>query len=85
MAGILRNQNGMNIMISIGTEEQQLTECFGREYEDYMARVDRLVPFRAPSRAAFRCPFATLGQGLRAVASLRGTRQAACSPRRFRV
>ncbi|HOG45831.1 MAG TPA: methyltransferase [Anaerolineae bacterium] len=36
------------VMIFIGTEEQQLTRCFGRAYEDYMAQVDRLVPFRRP-------------------------------------
>jgi protein-S-isoprenylcysteine O-methyltransferase Ste14 len=32
------------VMIFIGTEERQLTEAFGKEYEDYMARVDRIVP-----------------------------------------
>jgi protein-S-isoprenylcysteine O-methyltransferase Ste14 len=37
------------VMIFIGTEEEQLTKAFGREYEDYMARVDRLVPFVKPS------------------------------------
>ncbi len=36
------------VMIFIGEEEQQLTKAFGKEYEDYMARVDRLVPFRKP-------------------------------------
>jgi protein-S-isoprenylcysteine O-methyltransferase Ste14 len=36
------------VMIFIGTEETQLTEAFGKEYEDYMARVDRLVPFKRP-------------------------------------
>jgi protein-S-isoprenylcysteine O-methyltransferase Ste14 len=34
------------VMIFIGVEEQQLTNAFGKEYEDYMARVDRLVPFK---------------------------------------
>jgi protein-S-isoprenylcysteine O-methyltransferase Ste14 len=34
------------VMIFIGTEEQQLTQAFGKEYTDYLARVDRLVPFR---------------------------------------
>jgi protein-S-isoprenylcysteine O-methyltransferase Ste14 len=34
------------VMIFIGEEEKQLTKAFGREYEDYVARVDRLVPFR---------------------------------------
>jgi protein-S-isoprenylcysteine O-methyltransferase Ste14 len=36
------------VMIFIGKEEQQLTMAFGKEYEDYMARVDRLVPFKKP-------------------------------------
>jgi protein-S-isoprenylcysteine O-methyltransferase Ste14 len=36
------------VMIFIGTEEEQLTKAFGKEYEDYLARVDRLVPFKRP-------------------------------------
>jgi protein-S-isoprenylcysteine O-methyltransferase Ste14 len=36
------------VMIFIGVEERQLTEAFGKEYQDYMARVDRLVPFKKP-------------------------------------
>jgi protein-S-isoprenylcysteine O-methyltransferase Ste14 len=36
------------VMIFIGTEEEQLTKAFGKEYEDYTARVDRLVPFKRP-------------------------------------
>jgi protein-S-isoprenylcysteine O-methyltransferase Ste14 len=36
------------VMIFIGTEERQLTQAFGKDYEDYLARVDRLVPFRKP-------------------------------------
>jgi len=36
------------VIIFIGTEEQQLTNAFGKEYEDYMARVDRLVLFKNP-------------------------------------
>jgi protein-S-isoprenylcysteine O-methyltransferase Ste14 len=36
------------VTIFIGTEEKQLTKAFGREYKRYMARVDRLVPFRKP-------------------------------------
>ena len=36
------------VMIFIGAEEQQLTQAFGKEYEDYMARVDRLIPFKKP-------------------------------------
>ena len=36
------------VMIFIGKEEQQLTEAFGKEYQDYMAKVDRLIPFKRP-------------------------------------
>lgn len=36
------------VMIFIGTEEKQLTNAFGKEYEDYVAKVDRLVPFKKP-------------------------------------
>lgn len=36
------------VMIFIGPEEKQLTKAFGREYQDYMTRVDRLVPFKRP-------------------------------------
>lgn len=35
-------------MIFIGKEEKQLAKAFGIEYKDYMARVDRLVPFKKP-------------------------------------
>jgi protein-S-isoprenylcysteine O-methyltransferase Ste14 len=38
----------MGVMIFIGEEEKQLTTAFGKEYEDYVARVDRLVPFKKP-------------------------------------
>jgi protein-S-isoprenylcysteine O-methyltransferase Ste14 len=38
----------VGVMIFIGKEEKQLTKAFGKEYEDYMARVDRLVPFNRP-------------------------------------
>ena len=38
------------VMIFIGKEEEQLTKAFGKEYEDYIARVDRLVPFKKPIR-----------------------------------
>ena len=37
------------VMIFIGTEEKQLAKAFGKEYEDYMTKVDRLIPFRKPS------------------------------------
>lgn len=36
------------VMLFIGTEEDQLTQAFGKEYQDYMARVDRMVPFKKP-------------------------------------
>ena len=38
----------IGVMIFIGKEEQQLTKAFGKQYEDYLARVDRLVPFKKP-------------------------------------
>ncbi len=38
----------IGVMIFIGKEEEQLTRAFGKEYEDYVARVDRLVPFKKP-------------------------------------
>jgi len=38
----------VGVMIFIGPEEQQLTKAFGREYQDYVTRVDRLVPFKRP-------------------------------------
>jgi protein-S-isoprenylcysteine O-methyltransferase Ste14 len=38
----------VGVMIFIGDEEEQLTQAFGKEYEDYCARVDRLVPFKKP-------------------------------------
>jgi protein-S-isoprenylcysteine O-methyltransferase Ste14 len=36
------------VMIFIGKEEKQLTKAFGKEYENYMTRVDRMVPFKNP-------------------------------------
>jgi len=38
----------VGVMIFIGTEEQQLTHAFGKQYEDYLAKVDRLVPLKRP-------------------------------------
>jgi protein-S-isoprenylcysteine O-methyltransferase Ste14 len=38
----------VGVLIFIGKEEKQLTKAFGKEYEDYMARVDRLIPFKKP-------------------------------------
>jgi protein-S-isoprenylcysteine O-methyltransferase Ste14 len=34
------------VMIFIRKEELQLTKAFGKRYEDYLERVDRLVPFK---------------------------------------
>jgi len=39
------------VLIFIGAEERQLTEAFGKEYREYLARVDRLVPLRRPPLA----------------------------------
>ena len=36
----------VGVIIFIGTEEKQLTNAFGNEYQEYMTRVDRLVPFK---------------------------------------
>jgi protein-S-isoprenylcysteine O-methyltransferase Ste14 len=36
------------VMIFIGKEEGQLRGAFGKEYEDYLARVDRLIPLKKP-------------------------------------
>jgi len=38
----------VGVIIFIRKEEKQLTAAFGKEYEDYLARVDRLVPFKKP-------------------------------------
>ena len=38
----------LGVMIFIGPEEKQLMKAFGQAYEDYTARVDRLVPFKKP-------------------------------------
>ena len=38
----------IGVMIFIGTEEKQLTNAFGRQYEEYTASVDRLFPFKRP-------------------------------------
>ena len=38
----------IGVMIFIGTEEQQLTHAFGQQYKEYLASVDRLVPFKRP-------------------------------------
>jgi len=36
------------VMLFIGKEEKQLTKVFGKEYKDYIARVDRLIPLKKP-------------------------------------
>ena len=38
----------VGVMIFIGAEEKQLVNAFGKQYEDYLAKVDRLVPFKKP-------------------------------------
>lgn len=38
----------VGVMIFIGTEERQLMRAFGKAYEDYLTRVDRLIPFKKP-------------------------------------
>jgi protein-S-isoprenylcysteine O-methyltransferase Ste14 len=38
----------IGVTIFIGIEEEQLTTAFGKQYEDYLTRVDRLVPFKTP-------------------------------------
>jgi protein-S-isoprenylcysteine O-methyltransferase Ste14 len=38
----------VGVMLFIGIEEKQLTKAFGKEYEEYKARVDRLVPLKRP-------------------------------------
>ncbi len=37
------------VMIFIGVEEKQLTKVYGKQYVDYIARVDRLIPFKKPN------------------------------------
>jgi protein-S-isoprenylcysteine O-methyltransferase Ste14 len=38
----------VGVLIFIVKEEKQLTEVFGKVYEDYKTRVDRLIPFKKP-------------------------------------
>jgi len=38
----------VGVMVFIGIEEKQLTNAFGKEYENYLLKVDRLVPFKKP-------------------------------------
>jgi protein-S-isoprenylcysteine O-methyltransferase Ste14 len=39
------------VVIFIGREEQQLAKTFGKEYEDYRTKVDRLVPLKGQHEA----------------------------------
>ncbi|MCW5854265.1 MAG: isoprenylcysteine carboxylmethyltransferase family protein [Anaerolineae bacterium] len=36
----------LGVTLFIGEEERQMRLAFGKAYEDYLARVDRLVPFK---------------------------------------
>lgn len=38
----------VGVLIFIGKEEEQLAKVFGAEYEDFKARVHRLIPFKKP-------------------------------------
>lgn len=40
----------VDVMIFKGTERAQLTKAFGKEYEDYLTRVDQLIPFVKPGK-----------------------------------
>jgi protein-S-isoprenylcysteine O-methyltransferase Ste14 len=36
------------VILFIGKEEKQLAAAFGKEYDDYKSRVDRVIPFVRP-------------------------------------
>ena len=38
----------IGVWMFIGREEEKLTNAFGKEYQDYVARVDRLIPLKKP-------------------------------------
>lgn len=38
----------LGVQVFIGKEEQQLSKAFGKVYEEYLTRVDRLIPFLKP-------------------------------------
>jgi protein-S-isoprenylcysteine O-methyltransferase Ste14 len=38
----------VGVMLFIGQEEKQLTKAFGPVYEEYTAKVDRLIPLKKP-------------------------------------
>jgi len=46
----------VGVMIFIGKEEKQLATVFGKEYEDYQVRVDRMVPLRRPRGTGHQGP-----------------------------
>jgi protein-S-isoprenylcysteine O-methyltransferase Ste14 len=39
---------GIGVWVFIRAEERQLGQVFGHEYAVYLAKVDRLVPFKKP-------------------------------------
>ena len=43
----------VGVLIFIGKEEQQLTKAFGKEYENYSIKVDRLISFNKPGLSSF--------------------------------
>ncbi|HWQ84402.1 MAG TPA: methyltransferase [Anaerolineales bacterium] len=38
----------LGVLIFIGVEERQLLQVFGSQYQVYLTRVDRLIPFKNP-------------------------------------
>lgn len=40
----------VGVLLFIGKEEQQLQTAFGQKYEEYLTRVDRLIPFYKPGK-----------------------------------
>ena len=38
----------LGVTIFISVEERQLAKVFGKQYEEYLSRVDRLIPFKKP-------------------------------------
>jgi len=36
----------VGVILFIGIEERQLTAAFGKEYQDYLTSVDRIIPFK---------------------------------------
>lgn len=46
----------VGVMIFIGKEEKQLAKVFGKVYEEYTTKVDRLVPFKKPIKKNIKTP-----------------------------